>query len=196
MLLALDAVPRLDNLLASFFTWILLAGFVLFPGTFTSLQSFNVDNGNGGLQQVEGRVLDVVQNVSLFVIAWICCGVGAVGMIRLWWKWNANYIWLLDSIFLPGCLNGLAGVITTIANVFGAQGGRFTVNSEATLAVTGACTVICGALTVFYSAWLLRRVKLKHEMEIGRERAGKHGEGLLEEVKRRAQEPEPQARIF
>lgn len=65
MLLALDAVPRLDNLLASFFTWILLAGFVLFPGTFTSLQSFNVDNGNGGLQQVEGRVLDVVQNVSL-----------------------------------------------------------------------------------------------------------------------------------
>ncbi|EUC60956.1 methyltransferase domain protein [Rhizoctonia solani AG-3 Rhs1AP] len=31
MLLELDAVPRFHNMLASFFTWILLAGFVIFP---------------------------------------------------------------------------------------------------------------------------------------------------------------------
>ena len=36
MLLALDNIPPLYNLLASFFTWILLAGFILFPGTFAS----------------------------------------------------------------------------------------------------------------------------------------------------------------
>lgn len=42
MLLALDSIPRLHTMLAGFFTWILLAGFVLFPGTFTSLQNANV----------------------------------------------------------------------------------------------------------------------------------------------------------
>ncbi|KDN45854.1 hypothetical protein RSAG8_04687, partial [Rhizoctonia solani AG-8 WAC10335] len=38
MLLELDAVPRFHNMLASFFTWVLLAGFVIFPGTFASIQ--------------------------------------------------------------------------------------------------------------------------------------------------------------
>lgn len=36
MLLALDGISPLFNVLAAFFTWILLAGFLLFPGTFAS----------------------------------------------------------------------------------------------------------------------------------------------------------------
>lgn len=32
MLLHLDKIPRLDNILASVFTWILLAGFLVIPG--------------------------------------------------------------------------------------------------------------------------------------------------------------------
>ena len=65
MLLALDAIPRVDNLLACFFTWLLLAGFVLFPGTFASLQSIKVDDGVDGIQQIEAYVLHAVHNVSL-----------------------------------------------------------------------------------------------------------------------------------
>lgn len=38
MLLELDNVPKLHNVLASLFTWILLAGYIVFPATFNRLQ--------------------------------------------------------------------------------------------------------------------------------------------------------------
>lgn len=51
MLLALDDIPTLYNLLAGFFTWILLAGFILFPGTFSTLQTLNTTGVTGQVQQ-------------------------------------------------------------------------------------------------------------------------------------------------
>lgn len=45
MLLALDDIPFIHNLSAGFFNWILLAGFILFPGTFTSLENLSASNG-------------------------------------------------------------------------------------------------------------------------------------------------------
>ena len=67
MLLALDDIPNYWNLLASFFTWILLAGFLLFPGTFTSWREEQAEAaGAGGVSdQVKGAVLDVVSHVPL-----------------------------------------------------------------------------------------------------------------------------------
>ncbi|KAH0579049.1 hypothetical protein H2248_003208 [Termitomyces sp. 'cryptogamus'] len=96
MLLALDDIPRLHNMMASFFTWILLAGFVLFPGTFTSLQN----SETAASSEVGRQVLKAVAHVPLFVIAFLCCGIGAVGMCYLWWKWMDNYLWLVSSIFM------------------------------------------------------------------------------------------------
>lgn len=61
MLLALDAVPRGHNIIASFFTWILLAGFVILPGTFTSLEQIE------GANSVENLALHAVQNIPLCV---------------------------------------------------------------------------------------------------------------------------------
>lgn len=61
MLLALDGIPPLHNILAGFFTWILLAGFVLFPGTFTSLQEANGE----GLGVAGIAVLGAVQHLPL-----------------------------------------------------------------------------------------------------------------------------------
>lgn len=58
MLLALDGISPLFNILASFFTWILLAGFLLFPGTFASWE-----NEPAGTPQSD--ILNVVNNVSL-----------------------------------------------------------------------------------------------------------------------------------
>ncbi len=43
MLLALDDIPTTHNIAAAFFNWILLAGFILFPGTFERLRT--VDGG-------------------------------------------------------------------------------------------------------------------------------------------------------
>ncbi|KAF9561691.1 hypothetical protein CPC08DRAFT_635053 [Agrocybe pediades] len=182
MLLALDDIPALHNIAAQFFTWILLAGFILFPGTFTNLQ-----NDNGTLpDSVRQELLKVVNNLPLFVVAWICTGVGITGMIWLWWRWRKNYIWVLNKIFVPGFLNSLAGLLSTIASILGAQHGDLSTNSKSTLIVTAASTGVLGILAGFYSLWLVRRVKARHDREVGKERAGKHGEGVVDLSKRRA----------
>ncbi|KAG5645693.1 hypothetical protein DXG03_005531 [Asterophora parasitica] len=185
MLLALDDIPRLHNMLAAFFTWILLAGFVLFPGTFTSLKNAQGSFPGG---QVGQQVLDAVSHVPLFVIAWVCCGIGAGGMIYLWWRWMNNYIWLVNKIFLPGLLNSLAGLISTLANIYGVQHGEYSTTGKVTIIVTGTSSLICGLTTVFYMLWKIRRVKQAHDREVGQSSAGKHGEGLIDGMKRKAGE--------
>jgi len=174
MLLALDEISPLFNILASFFTWILLAGFLLFPGTFASWQ----DEPAGSPQS---DILNVVNNVSLYVIAWICTGIGACGMIWLWWRWQRNYIWITNRILIPGCLNSVAGVISTLSSIYGAQAGVFGKTETSTIIVTAALSVICGLLVLVYQFWLLRNLKLEHDREVGVEMAGKHGEGILRE---------------
>ncbi|KAF7313844.1 hypothetical protein HMN09_00541900 [Mycena chlorophos] len=186
MLLALDGIPRLHNMLAGFFTWILLAGFVLLPGTFTSLQNSSASQTGDG-----ARVLEAIQHLPLFVIAFTCAGIGALGMLWLWWRWNQNYLWLNHRIFSPGMLNSFAGIVSTLVNVYGVQHGEFSKTAKVTIIVTCASAIVCGSLTLFYTLFLLKRVRRAHNREVGRERAVRHGEGFLEEIKRKANELEP-----
>lgn len=44
--------------------------------------------------------INTVQNISLLWLAVICCIVGVLGMVWLWWRWQENYIWLSSWIFL------------------------------------------------------------------------------------------------
>ncbi|CZS87895.1 uncharacterized protein RCO7_00875 [Rhynchosporium graminicola] len=83
MLLAMDPIPRMDNILAAFFTLILLACFVIFPGIFTSLHSFEKkpEISSSG---TASAILETVKNITLLIIAGSCCGIGALGMIWLW----------------------------------------------------------------------------------------------------------------
>ncbi|KAG6336218.1 hypothetical protein ID866_2869 [Astraeus odoratus] len=172
MLLALDDIPNLYNLLASFFTWILLAGFILFPGTFASWK----DAPSGSTQN---EIANLINNVALLVIAWLCTGIGGFGMIWLWWRWQNNYVWIVNRIFVPGCLNSLAGVISTLTNVYGTQSGTFSTTAKSTIIVTGALTVICGILVGVYQFGMIRNLKKEHAQLVGVEKAGKHGEGIL-----------------
>jgi hypothetical protein len=123
MLLSLDTIPRLHNILASFFTWILLAGFLVFPGTFTSIASLGDDPNIHS--QAAADILRKVKNVQLLIVAGVCSGIGAAGMIWLWWRWRRNFVWLLNKIFLPGSLNSFAGLISTLINVYSQQGGTW-----------------------------------------------------------------------
>lgn len=176
MLLALDDIPQIFNMMASFFTWILLAGFILFPGTFTSLQQ----------QQFSGmgaQLLSVVSNIPLYITAWVCTGIGAVGMIWLWWKWRRNYIWIVNRIFVPGLLNSLAGVISVISNVYGVQYGTYSITSKSAIILTAAVAVVCGCLILLYRFWLLANIKKEHNRQVGVEHAGGHGEGIMGERK-------------
>jgi hypothetical protein len=96
MLLNLDAVPRTHNLASSFFTWILLAGFVVLPATFTSIEQVQAD----GRPQIEVNVIQVVKNLPILVVAAVLCGIGVLGMLWLWWRWRDNYVWLVNRIFM------------------------------------------------------------------------------------------------
>ncbi|KAJ7253456.1 hypothetical protein C8J57DRAFT_1076667, partial [Mycena rebaudengoi] len=178
MLLALDRIPPLYNILAGFFTWILLAGFVLFPGTFANLK----DNPSG---QLGGLAADVIQHLSLYVVAWVCTGIGAAGMLWLWYRWQNNYVWVLNRILMPGLLNSLAGLLSTISAIYGAQSATLSVASKSTLIVTASTAGICGVLTLFYMFVLIRGVKKQHDAEVGKQRAGKFGEGVVDLSKRK-----------
>ena len=100
LLLSLDEIPRLHNIFASFFTWILLAGYIVFPGTFTSLEESGKFKGHKDVNAVERIVLNEVRNAPLLWVAGACCIIGVVGMIGLWIKWRKNPIWLINRIFL------------------------------------------------------------------------------------------------
>ena len=100
MLLGLDEVPRSHNLLASFSTWILLAGYIVVPGTFVSIEHSKALREGATHNHVEHALLDTVKHTSLIWVASLCCAVGATGMIWLWWRWRQNYVWLINKIFL------------------------------------------------------------------------------------------------
>lgn len=189
MLLAQDTIPRFHNILASFSTWILLAGFVIFPGTFTSLSSLSRSSTLSD-SHIASDILKSVKHIQLLIIAGVCSGIGALGMVWLWWRWRQNYVWLLNRIFLPGCLNSFAGLISTLVSVYSQQGGSWSVTAWITAAVTGGCMIITGVLFGLYNFWILGRVKRRHGVEMeGVREEGRDGEGLVEKIGRKVHEP-------
>lgn len=186
MLLDLDAVPKWHNLGVAMAAWILLAGFVIFPGTFTSIQNINEEDTS--IDGVEKWVLSRVKNLPLLVVAGICCGMGAMGMISFWIRWRRNYVWICNRVFLPGTLNALAGLLSTIVNVYTAQNHQWSITAKVSAIVEAGCLAICGALFIFYSNWMLARVRKEHHQAFST--TGDHDDvGIVEKVKRKAKQP-------
>lgn len=100
MLLSLDTIPRSHNLFASFSTWILLAGFLIVPGTFTSVEKSSTVQKDAKQNAAANEVLQKVKHASLLWIAFSCCMIGCGGLMWLWWRWRGNYVWLINKIFL------------------------------------------------------------------------------------------------
>ena len=92
-------VPKIlyANMLASLFTWLLLAGFIVLPATFASIRNSRALDDMGKAGKV---VISAAQNIPLLWVAGICCVCGASGLLWLWWGQSHNYIWLGDRIFL------------------------------------------------------------------------------------------------
>ena len=96
MSLQANEAPTRHNVLAALYSWLIPAGYVIFPGTFTSLKnSRTLDNSTGGK-----IVQDTVQNVPLLPLAALCCIAGISGICWLWWTWQQNYVWLVRQVFL------------------------------------------------------------------------------------------------
>jgi hypothetical protein len=82
----------------------------------------------------------------------------------------------------------LAGLITTLVNVYTAQKGVWSVTARVTAIVTGSCMVVSGCLFLLYNFWFLHKVQKSHEKEMGLEHQH-DDETLVEKVKRKAHEP-------
>jgi hypothetical protein len=183
MLLSLDKIPRLHNILASFFAWIMLAGFIVFPGTFTSL--VNLRNTEA-VQATPGAgdVLNTVQSLPLTVVAVVCCVIGYVGNLWLSIRWRTNYVWLLNRLYMPGTLNALAGLISTLTNIYAQHNGSWSVTAEVAVVTESVTLVLYLALFILYNNWLLQRVKEQHNQELDGKYGNRTFKGKMEEMAR------------
>lgn len=100
MLLELQDIHWAYNFLAGFAGWSLLAGFLVIPGTFTSLQKSGAVEKGLGQGKAEKVILDTIQNPPLVAMAWLFLGTGAGLMLFLFLKWRYNYIWLTNRLFM------------------------------------------------------------------------------------------------
>lgn len=76
-------------------------------------------------------------------------------------------------------MNSLAGLLSTVASIWGGQHGNLNISSISTLSVTGGAAVICGALVAAYTLGGIRAVRKEHIKEVGKEKTGEHGEGVV-----------------
>ena len=81
MLLKLDKIPTLHNILVDAFTWLLLAGFVVILGTFTSI--VNSHTLQTGARKAGKAVVKTVQNLPLLRVTTACCGISVARISRL-----------------------------------------------------------------------------------------------------------------
>ncbi|KAH5469558.1 hypothetical protein HBI22_195600 [Parastagonospora nodorum] len=164
MLLGLDHVSPFHNILASLSVWILLAGYIVFPATFNKLQKGNYDEKAD--TDLKKHALETVRNVPLMYVAAFACGLGVAGCLWLWWKHRKNYVWVINRIFLPALLNSIAGLVSTLVNIYSAQDGQYSVTAKVTVVVTAACSAVAALLFLLYNMVMLKLVKRKHEREI------------------------------
>lgn len=176
MLLKLDAIPRLDNILSLFFCWILLAGFVLFQGSFSAQATSSARSATAATAPSAPRPPS--RNVPILAVSAACCAVGLIGMACLSLRWRRNYIWLLNRLYIPGAMNAAVGLAGTLAAVYTQQGGAWTATSAAAAGVEAACLIACAGLFVLFNNVLLRRARRLHEStadEKSREAGREHG---------------------
>lgn len=91
-------VSLLESWGVAFASWLLLAGFVVFPGTFTNIKQ--IDLTNQAVTGAERWLFTRIQNLPLLGVAGACSALGALGMIIFWIRWRHNHVVVADKVFL------------------------------------------------------------------------------------------------
>ncbi|KAL2801857.1 hypothetical protein BJX63DRAFT_441766 [Aspergillus granulosus] len=165
MLLELQNIHWMYNSAASLANWMLLAGYLVIPGTFTSLQKSDSIEDKLSHNHAEKAILETIQNPPLVAIAWSLLGIGIGIIFVLFRRWRRNYLWLINRLFIPTLLNTAAGLLTSFINIYTAKGGDWSVMALLTVIVSGVLAASSAGLLVFYKFWKLRIVETDHERE-------------------------------
>lgn len=112
MIVASDEVPWEVNVLASAANWILLAGYLVIPGTFTSMSNSSALQNTLQGSNAGEAVLKTVQNPPILVIGCLFFAIGSAISALLYWLHPTNYIWLINRLILyvfpfPSSINHL-----------------------------------------------------------------------------------------
>jgi hypothetical protein len=182
MLLDLDYIPWYYNVISSITNWVLLAGYLVIPGTFTSLQKSDLLNDDLSTNETGQAIVASIQNPPILAIACAFLVMGLTGMVWLFWKRRDNYIWLINRLFMevdprkyensaneisrPTCLNSLAGLLTTLVNIYTAKNGDWSIMAVLTTIITGLTFTVSVALTTLFKFVKLERLRREHDLEI------------------------------
>ncbi|KAH7882019.1 hypothetical protein F5I97DRAFT_387011 [Phlebopus sp. FC_14] len=141
-----------------------------------------------------------------YVVAWTCTGIGAIGMVWLWWRWHKNYVWIVNRIFM--CVLVLhPNMVFIVWFIFVLDPAYSTHLLEflQPLPTYMACKVAyiqkrvncygidCGYLRhprpdlLCLVSWKTQEV---HDREVGEQDAGQHGEGINRRISQARTEPE------
>jgi hypothetical protein len=159
MLLDLDSIPLLHSILAAASTWLLLAGFVILPTAFESLNTAK-------LSGTSETIYNSVHHVPILVLASISSSFGVIGMLFVWLKNSTNYIWITNKVFMPGVLNSTVGLLNTLVNVYGSRDGKWGNTAKVTGSVEVGILGVCGLLWAFYFFAKLGGVKRVHDRQM------------------------------
>ncbi|OGM39399.1 hypothetical protein ABOM_012135 [Aspergillus bombycis] len=159
MLVEVDNMWWVYNVAASAAHWVLLAGYLVVPGTFTSLEKSDEVKATLEGNRAGEAILGTIQNPPLLVISCLSFAAGVLLFIWLGWEMRYNYIWLVSRIFMPAAMNAAAGLLTTMVNIYTARGGDWSVMALATTIVTGVTLTTSGALVMIYKLIKLATLK-------------------------------------
>ncbi|CAG8902296.1 unnamed protein product [Penicillium egyptiacum] len=166
MIIDFYCTPWRYNVLASTANWVLLAGYLVIPGTFTSLQKSKSLEHKLDANDTGKTILDTIQNPPILGIACSFLILGAVGMGALGWDRRHNYVWLIDRMFIPTFFNSVAGLITTIINIYTARNGDWPIMAVLTASITAVMALTSFVLIMVYQFGKLERIKEEHVREI------------------------------
>ncbi|KAJ5640333.1 uncharacterized protein N7484_008195 [Penicillium longicatenatum] len=146
------------NIYASAANWALLAGYLVVPGTFTSLE--DSDELKQSLKgNYAGRMLlSTIQNPPLLVIACLFFAIGAITLAWLFISFRYSYPWLINRIFMPALMNAVTGLLSTTVNVVTSQSGECSIMAIMTFLITGITFLISLALFVWYKLFKLGKI--------------------------------------
>ncbi|KAK4200678.1 hypothetical protein QBC40DRAFT_326308 [Triangularia verruculosa] len=188
ILLSLDKIPRLHNILSTFFLFLLLVGFIIIPGSFTSSTRPPSDPDSaipinlGSNTSPDKKLLLTKANTATMVVGFVFIIVGTFGTAWLGLKWRRNYVWLLNKLYLPLVMYSVVGLVGTVVGVYAVQGGEWSTQAIIAGILEAVEGVVGGLCFGVYNVWLVQRVR---QEEGGQQRGGGGKGGYTEEKKQK-----------
>ncbi|POR32940.1 Uncharacterized protein TPAR_06837 [Tolypocladium paradoxum] len=143
MILHIDKIQPYHFGLAGFFSWLLLAGFLVSPSTYASVRYLDAPEKTGDIGKA---VVKAMRNIPLIFIASFACLIATINRY----------------LIVPTVLHSVMGLVSTLLNVYGMQDGQWSVTTIISMAIIGGLFLFSLTAYAMYELVLLPSLKIKH----------------------------------